>query len=70
MLKDKIICQLHYKPIYKFKVFKEKISLKDFNNSEYYFNNAVSLPIYYDLKLKDQNFIIKKVKRFIMSNIK
>ena len=70
MLKNKIICQLHYKPIYKFSIFKKKISLKNFKNSEYYFNNALSLPIYYDLRLKDQKHIIKKVKSFILSSIK
>tara|TARA_B100000780_G_scaffold273185_1_gene236411 strand:+ start:733 stop:1893 length:1161 start_codon:yes stop_codon:yes gene_type:complete len=70
MLKNKIICQLHYKPIYKFSIFKNKISLKDFKDSEYYFNNALSLPIYYNLRLKDQKFIIKMIKSFISSNIK
>ena len=70
MLKNKIICQLHYKPIYKFSVFRKKILLKNFSNSEYYFNNALSLPIYYDLRLKDQKRIIKKIKNFISSSIK
>ena len=70
MLKKKIVCQLHYKPIYRFKIFKDKISLNKFTNSEYYFNSAISLPNYYDLKLKEQKFIIKKVKSFILKNIK
>ena len=70
MLKNKIVCQLHYKPIYRFSIFRKKISLKDFKNSEYYFNNALSLPIYYNLRLKDQKYIIKKVKSFILSSIK
>lgn len=70
MLKNKIICQLHYKPIYKFSIFKKKISLKNFKDSEYYFDNALSLPIYYDLRLKDQKHIVKKVKSFVLSSIK
>ncbi len=63
MLSNNIICQYHYIPIYKFSVFKGK-NLK-YKGTEYYYNNTVSLPIYYGLKTKEQDYIIKKIKQFL-----
>ena len=68
LLKNKIKPQFHYIPIYKFKVFNEKIKLKYFSGTETYYKNSLSIPIFYDLKLKDQSFIIKKIKKFIILN--
>ena len=61
MFKNNIILQYHYIPIYKFKVYSGKNIRK---NSETYFNNTVSLPIYYSLSVKEQNYIIRKIKSF------
>ena len=61
MLKNKIILQYHYIPIYKFKVFKGKYLNK---NSEIYYKSAISLPIYCGLSLKQQNYIAKKINFF------
>lgn len=61
MLKHKIILQYHYKPIYKFKIFKGKF-IND--NSEIYHKSAISLPIYYGLKFKQQIFIAQKIKEY------
>ena len=36
-----------------------------FKNSKQYYKDAVSLPIYYDLKLKDANKIIKEIKKVL-----
>lgn len=56
-----IFVQYHYIPIYKFKIFKDKYFG---NNSEIYYNTSLSIPIYFGLKLKDQNYIIKLIKLF------
>ena len=61
MLKNKIILQYHYIPIYKFKVFKDKY-LNRF--SEHYYQSSISLPIYYGLKKKEQNKVIRLVNKF------
>ena len=61
MLKNNIILQFHYIPVYKFKVFK---GLYIGTEAERYFKTAISLPIYYGLTLKEQNFIIKKLNFF------
>ena len=61
MLKNKIILQYHYIPIYKFKLLKKKQILK---NSEKYYKSTISLPIFYELTLREQNSVIKKLKEF------
>lgn len=65
MLKNKIILQYHYIPIYKFKVFKGKYLNK---NSEIYYKSAISLPIYFELKFQEQVYIAKKIKEFFSNN--
>jgi len=62
--KGNIYCQFHYIPIYKFKLFKEKINLNFFLGSDKYFKNNISLPIFYDLKASSQKKIINKIKIF------
>ena len=61
MFKNKIILQYHYIPIYKFKIFRDKYVNR---NAEEYYRSSLSLPIYYGLQLKDQNKIIKLIKKF------
>ena len=56
-----VIVQYHYTPIYKFKIFKGKYIGK---NTEIYHNSAISLPIYYGLTSKDQNYIIYLIKSY------
>ena len=62
--KNKIISQYHYIPIYRFTAFKKKISYNKFPNSEYYFQNNLSLPLFYGLSLKNQIYILKKIDLF------
>ena len=62
MKKKGISVQYHYIPIYKFKIFTDK---KDAINSEFYFKNAISLPIYYSLTKTQQKFIIKNIKNYL-----
>jgi len=71
MLKNNIRCQFHYKPIYKFKIFGDNVKpKKNFPNSEIYFKNCLSLPIFYKLKINDIFYIIKKIKNFVKSKAK
>jgi dTDP-4-amino-4,6-dideoxygalactose transaminase len=62
LITNNILAQYHYIPIYKFSVYTEKSS--NFNESENYFNNSVSIPIFVNLKNKDQNKIIKIIKNY------
>ena len=64
LIQKKIYCQYHYTPIFYFKKFLLKNKMQ-FKNSKQYYKDAVSLPIYYDLKLKDANKIIKEIKKVL-----
>ena len=60
--KNDINAQYHYIPIYKFKVFGKKKA--EFKEAEIYYKNTISLPIFVNLKNKDQNKIITAVKNY------
>jgi dTDP-4-amino-4,6-dideoxygalactose transaminase len=64
LIKSKIFAQYHYVPIYRFSCFKEKLNYKKFSNSEYYYRNSLSIPFFYNLSLKNQNYVLKKIKIF------
>ena len=61
MLKKKIMAHYHYIPVYKFSFFKKNVKLK---KTENYYKSAISLPIYYDLNIKSQMYIIKSIYQF------
>ena len=61
MLKKKILLQYHYIPIYSFSVFKDKYYAP---NAEKYYNKTISIPIYYSLTKKKQNYVIKNIINF------
>jgi dTDP-4-amino-4,6-dideoxygalactose transaminase len=66
LLKKKIIIQQHYIPIFKFKkIFNQKIDIKNFKGTISYYDNAISLPIYYDLSRKKIDYIVKIIKDII-----
>jgi dTDP-4-amino-4,6-dideoxygalactose transaminase len=62
---NNIFCQYHYIPIYKFKLFNQKINVNSYKGAEFYYKNTVSLPIFYDLKVSSQKTIINKIKIFL-----
>ena len=61
MSKKDINLQVHYKPIHLQNYYKNKYGFKknDFKIAENFYSKEVSLPIYYDLKTKDQIKVIK-----------
>ncbi len=61
-----IYLQQHYIPIYR--LIGYKIPKKNFPNSEKYFEQSVSLPIHFDISVKDINKVIKEIKNFILLN--
>jgi len=71
MLKNKIILQFHYKPIFLFKkLLKKKYNKKNFSGAIKYYKSFVSLPIYYGLTNGKLMYIIKKIKLFIKHHSK
>jgi dTDP-4-amino-4,6-dideoxygalactose transaminase len=67
MLKNKIICQYHYIPIYMFnKIFnKNNFNSKHFLGAQSYYKNSLSLPIYVGLTKSQINYICKIIFQFI-----
>ena len=61
----KIITSIHYIPIHKQPFYnKFKFYDKDFKNSIFYYKNAITLPLYPDLTLKEQKYIISAINSF------
>jgi len=67
-LKNKIKLQVHYIPINTQPYYKKKYGFKkkDFQNSLKFYNQEISLPIFYDLSIKNLNYI-KKVSKKIFN---
>jgi len=69
MLQKKIFCQYHYKPIYRFSIYKKKFThKKNFSGSENFYKSSLSIPIYYKLKISELNYIVSKISQFININ--
>ena len=62
--KHGIYLQQHYIPIYKFSFYKSK-QINKLENTEYYYKNTVSLPIFFGLRNKDQLKFFKCFKNYI-----
>ena len=67
MSKKDINLQVHYKPIHLQNYYKNKYGFKknDFKIAENFYSKEVSLPIYYDLKTKDQIKVIKTLNSIL-----
>ena len=57
-----ILAQQHYIPIYKFKIYKEK--KYNYLGSNKYFKNSISIPVFVNLRIQQQNKIIKTIKNY------
>ena len=59
---------LHYIPIHKHPFYQNLgLNFKDLRNSEKYSNEAISLPIYHDLTLRDQKKVIRVLKKVLIN---
>ena len=63
-LKKKIRLQQHYIPINKFSFYKSKIK-GNFSNSDIYFKNSLTLPIYYSCTEKVIEKVTKNLNNFV-----
>lgn len=65
--KKKIFLQVHYKPIYKFKYYRNMENFKRLalKNAEIFYNKEISLPMYYGLSKKNQIKVINHIKKFL-----
>ena len=67
MKQNNISLQVHYIPIHLQPYYKKKFSTKNgsFLVSENFYNQEVSLPIFYDLKKVQQEKVIKNIKKLL-----
>ena len=63
LLKNNIIAQQHYMPIYKYSFYKS-LRKKKFDGAEKYYKKAVSLPIYFNLTIKQVDYIKIQLYKF------
>ena len=63
--KNGIILQVHYIPIYRFTYFKNKYNFlrKNYPNSENFYKNSLSLPIFYSIKQTQLNKVVNFIKK-------
>ena len=61
----KIIAGIHYKtPNFLHPAFKNKVFFKNLKNSKKIAKEIISLPIYPELKISEQNKVIYNIKKF------
>tara|TARA_Y100000816_G_scaffold290657_1_gene279888 strand:+ start:2541 stop:3707 length:1167 start_codon:yes stop_codon:yes gene_type:complete len=67
LTKKGIIIHYHYIPIYMFKYY-NKIK-GSYKGSKEYYNNTISLPIYFKMKISDMKKVVKEIKKTVIKNI-
>ncbi len=63
--KKGIITQVHYIPVTFHPFYKKKSYKKKLQNMTRYYDECLSIPIFYKLKLKDQRYIVNSIKNII-----
>ncbi len=62
MLKNKLLINTHYFPIYLHPFYRKMGFKKKYCvNAEKYYNSSFSIPVYENIKLKDINYVLKKL---------
>ena len=70
LLKKGIKLQVHYVPIYRHSYYKKKFNLKpsNFPNTENFYNQVVSIPIYFNLKKNISFALLIVLKNIYLKN--
>ena len=63
--KRNIGSQVHYIPVPMHPYYKKKTSLSNIKNAKNYYENCLSIPIYYDLKERDLIKLINEIKYYL-----
>ena len=65
---SKIFANFHYIPLYKFSFISKFLKIKILKNSEKYFKEAVSLPLFPQMTEIEQAYVIRNVNSIIKNN--
>jgi dTDP-4-amino-4,6-dideoxygalactose transaminase len=63
--KRNINCTVHYIPANKHLFYKNKFKKFKLKNSDYVFNNILSIPFHNNLNTSDIIFVSKEIKKFL-----
>ena len=65
--KNGIQAVFHYLPLHSSPYFTSKHDERELNRADYFSENIIRLPFFYDLKTTDQDVVINKIKEFFTS---
>ena len=63
--KSKIGINLHYYPVHLQPYYQEHCGKIEMKNSEKYYKSSFSIPVYYNIKKSDIDFVVKKINKVI-----
>ena len=66
MSKNGINLQVHYIPVHHNPYYKHRFQFDDLGNSENFYVQEVSLPIYFDLSEKQIDFVLKTINQILI----
>ncbi len=66
MSKNGIKLQVHYIPVHHNPYYKHRFQFNDLDNSEKFYAQEVSLPIYFDLSEKQLDFVLKTINQVLI----
>lgn len=67
LLANNIGVNVHYIPVHLQPYYQQfGFKLGDFPNAEIYYQHAITLPLYYDLREEDQDYVITKLKEILI----
>lgn len=61
-----IATQVHYIPIFNFPIYKKLFKKNFFKNAIKYYQSSISIPIFYELKQKQINFVYNQIKKIVI----
>ncbi len=67
MKKRKINLTTKYLPIHMHSLYKKNFKNKNYKNSQEYFKQSFSLPLYYELKIKEVEYIVRTIRDAIIA---
>jgi dTDP-4-amino-4,6-dideoxygalactose transaminase len=56
---------LHYMPLYRHSIYAGQFNFNDYPNSEAYFHQAISIPMYYGIANNELNHVVSSIKRLV-----
>jgi UDP-4-amino-4,6-dideoxy-N-acetyl-beta-L-altrosamine transaminase len=56
---------LHYMPLYRHPIYKSQFDIKNYPNSEAYFHQAISIPMYYGITDEQLSHVVQSIRKLV-----